>query len=263
MAVSKQFDRVFALALLSLLSLSPAAFAIPVDLSDGNPATTDAWATICQISFDVSTSVDNSFDTGANGWAIFTGSTSSETAVYKAIADILNPGDTQLTFDLYTLHSNPGHNLGRFRLAVTNDDRSLYGQGVECGNPSPEGTATWTVLDPISAVSLNGQTLTVQGDGSILASGTNPASDIVTIVTETSVSGITGFRLEVLQDASLPSSGPGRFGNGNFVLTELVVDQLAIGVVAVPSINKRGMIIFMVLAGLGAIYVLKGKKRTG
>ena len=36
--------------------------------------------------------------------------------------------------------------------------------------------------------------------------------------------GITGFRLEVLADSSFPDSGPGRNGNGNFVLTEFQVD---------------------------------------
>jgi len=137
---------------------------------------------------------------------------------------------------------------------VTNDDRSLYGQGIECGNPSPEGTATWTVLDPISAVSLNGQTLTIQGDGSILASGTNPASDVVTIVAETSISGITGFRLEALQDASLPSSGPGRFGNGNFVLTELVIDQEAFGSVVVPTVGTWAIVVMcLLMLGTGSL----------
>jgi hypothetical protein len=227
-----------------------------VDLSDGNPATTDAWATLCQALFDVSTSVDGSFDTGVNGWAIYppSGPIGSETAVYKAVTDISNPASTRLTFDLHTLHSNPGHNLGRFRIAVTNDDRSLYGQGVECGNPSPEGTATWTVLDPISAISLNGQTLTIQGDGSILASGTNPASDVVTIVAETAMSGITGFRLEALQDPSLPSGGPGRFSNGNFVLTELVVDQEAFGAVAVPTVGTWTIVVMcLLMLGTGSL----------
>jgi hypothetical protein len=178
----------------------------------------------------------------------------SETAVYKAVTDISNPGGTRFTFDLYSLHSNPGHNLGRFRLAVTTDDRSLYGQGIECGNLSPEGTATWTVLTPISAVSLNGQTLTIQGDGSILASGTNPASDVVTVVAETPLTGITGFRLEALQDASLPSNGPGRFSNGNFVLTELVVDQEALVLSAVPTLGVwTTAVMCLLMLGMGSL----------
>ena len=37
----------------------------------------------------------------------------------------------------------------------------------------------------------------------------------------TDLSGITGIRLEVLKDPSLPAGGPGFYLNGNFVLTEL------------------------------------------
>jgi hypothetical protein len=43
----------------------------------------------------------------------------------------------------------------------------------------------------------------------------------VTIVAETDLTDITGVRLEVLTDSRLPSKGPGRAPDGNFVLTEL------------------------------------------
>ena len=110
---SERFGRLCLFVSLGVLSLSPAAFAIPVALSDGNPATTDAWATICQGSFTVSSSVDGSFDTGVNGWAIYptVGPIGSETAVYKALTDISNPGGTRFTFELYSLHSNLAQQL--------------------------------------------------------------------------------------------------------------------------------------------------------
>ena len=44
---------------------------------------------------------------------------------------------------------------------------------------------------------------------------------MVTVVAETELTGITGLRLEVLTDPRLPSNGPGRAGDGNFVLNEL------------------------------------------
>ena len=62
-----------------------------------------------------------------------------------------------------------------------------------------------------------------QPDGSILASGKNAATAIYTIVAETDLTGITGVRLEVLPDDGLPSKGPGRAADGNFVLTEFEV----------------------------------------
>jgi len=74
-----------------------------------------------------------------------------------------------------------------------------------------------------------GVTLTIQGDGSILASGTSPATDVYTVTAFTSLTGITGIRLEVLENASLPGSGPGRQPlNGNFVLSEFQVDAAAV-----------------------------------
>jgi hypothetical protein len=51
--------------------------------------------------------------------------------------------------------------------------------------------------------------------------GKNPVKDTYTIAAQTKLNGITAIRLEVLPEASLPSKGPGRATNGNFVLNEL------------------------------------------
>jgi hypothetical protein len=66
-----------------------------------------------------------------------------------------------------------------------------------------------------------GATLTINKDGSILASGKSDAIDIYTVagLAETDKA-ITAVRLEVLADPSLPVKGPGRADNGNFVLNE-------------------------------------------
>ena len=81
---------------------------------------------------------------------------------------------------------------------------------------------SWTVLKPDSIASQEGVTLTVKEDGSILASGANPANDTYTLVVKSLPAGVTAFRLEVLPDDSLPLRGPGRAGNGNFVLSEFI-----------------------------------------
>jgi mono/diheme cytochrome c family protein len=81
---------------------------------------------------------------------------------------------------------------------------------------------SWTVLQPESATSQEGVTLTRQSDGSYLASGTNPAKDTYTISLKNLPAGVTAFRLDVLPDESLPNKGPGRAGNGNFVLSEFI-----------------------------------------
>ncbi len=88
------------------------------------------------------------------------------------------------------------------------------------------GAATsWTALTVTSATAAHGTQLVVQGDGSILAS--KPADkESYTITGTTGLHRLSGLRLEVLSDPSLPAKGPGTAGNGNFVLSEVA---LAVG----------------------------------
>lgn len=83
----------------------------------------------------------------------------------------------------------------------------------------------WTLLKPDALVSLEGVSLQALPDGSFLASGANPATDTVLFTTSKLPAATTAFRLEVLPDDSLPRKGPGRAGNGNFVLSEFVIHQ--------------------------------------
>ena len=84
----------------------------------------------------------------------------------------------------------------------------------------------WTVLKSETITSAEGVTLTAKDDGSILASGKNPETDTYTLVVKNPPPGITAFRLEVMPDDSLPKKGPGRAGNGNFVLSEFAVKHI-------------------------------------
>jgi mono/diheme cytochrome c family protein len=60
-------------------------------------------------------------------------------------------------------------------------------------------------------------------DGSQVATGKQAAKDTYTVVVELPPERVTGLRLEVLPDDSLPGKGPGRSKNGNFVLSEIAV----------------------------------------
>tara|TARA_R110002111_G_scaffold262504_1_gene338887 strand:- start:54257 stop:59398 length:5142 start_codon:yes stop_codon:yes gene_type:complete len=80
----------------------------------------------------------------------------------------------------------------------------------------------WTPLKPESLSATNESTLEVQPDLSVLAKGKNGKGDYE-IVTHTDLKGISAVRLEVLTDDSLPQKGPGRSGDGNFVLNEFEV----------------------------------------
>lgn len=82
---------------------------------------------------------------------------------------------------------------------------------------------TWQSLNNSTASSTDGSTLTVQPDGSFLASGTRPERDTYTIAGFATESTISGIRVQVLADPSLPMSGPGRQDNGNLHLSEIEV----------------------------------------
>ena len=86
-----------------------------------------------------------------------------------------------------------------------------------------EVISPWEILTPETFTSSGEATLTVQGDGSVLAGGKQPEKDVFTITLATTKKSLTGLRLELLVDDSLPMKGPGRQGNGNLHLNELQV----------------------------------------
>jgi len=78
--------------------------------------------------------------------------------------------------------------------------------------------AAWEQLEPATYRTSGGSTLTLQDDGSILASGESPETTSTSFAAWIEGEPITGLRLEVLPHDSLPVKGPGRAEKGNFVL---------------------------------------------
>lgn len=239
-----------ALALAGLLAATQLCSAVVVSLQN-------ATATFSQSAFgDFSIArAINGTTADDLGWAIYPNVSTSQTAVFETVSDIGFAGGSELTFTLTQTHAGTTqHLVGRFRLSVTTDARSEFADGLSSGG---DVTASWTVLASSSALSQNGQTLTQQGDNSLLASGAIPAMDIYTVTAITSLTGITGIRLEVLADASLPSNGPGLAPNGNFVLSEL-----SVSIAAVPEPVSGGVAGLVLLAGVAARRVSPRSRRA-
>jgi hypothetical protein len=93
--------------------------------------------------------------------------------------------------------------------------------------------ASWTPLAPREVSATNGVVLTVQPDGSVLASGPNPQLTSYTFTADTTLHGITGVQLEVIPDSSLPRGGPGRDGYGHLRVTGIQVETAP-----VPGANR-------------------------
>ena len=193
-----------------------------------------ATATFSQTEFSVWSAADGAID-NQTGWAIYPEIT-NQTAVFQTSTNVGFANGTILEFTIYQIHWNVNHTLGHFRLSVTTDDRATFADGLASGG---NVTATWSILYPYSSRSANGTTLTHLPDGSILASGKSPAVDIYTIRATTSLTNITGIRLEALQDPSLPFNGPGRRpDNGNFVVSELQLDADILPVTASIRVSE-------------------------
>ena len=89
---------------------------------------------------------------------------------------------------------------------------------------SGEKRGYWHRLIPVSAVSEQGQTVTVEDSGIVFITGKNPAKDNYNLQFATNLNNITGLRIEALPHESFTFGGLARSDSGNFVLTELTVD---------------------------------------
>jgi mono/diheme cytochrome c family protein len=85
-----------------------------------------------------------------------------------------------------------------------------------------KGGGEWFSLLPTKLEASNGATLSTQPDLSIIASGKNGKGNYV-VTAHTSLKGIKQIRLEALEDTRIPSKGPGRATDGNFVLVQFDV----------------------------------------
>jgi WD40 repeat protein len=81
----------------------------------------------------------------------------------------------------------------------------------------------WMRVDAKTLTASNGATLKKESDLSIVATGANNKGTY-TLVVETDLKDISGIRLEAIADARNPNGGPGRARDGNFVLSEFVVN---------------------------------------
>lgn len=97
---------------------------------------------------------------------------------------------------------------------------SATGQWVSESNPSGLHPR-WHLVTPSSASSsAGGIKLTVEKDGTVVASGANNRTDY-NLILPVPDHKVTGVLLEVLPDPSLASFGPGRAADGNFIVSEI------------------------------------------
>ena len=225
-----------ALACLLLLSWCPSALGALVDLDNNKGAATffQNQGGVEGDKHDPKKSVDQ-VTTGVEGWAIFDDSgvpepTDAQTAVWQTINNVSAP---QLVFSLiqnfdpFPAGTVDKHLIGHYRFAVTSADRSLFGNSAgQVGDDS-----IWTpLLNPVTTGPA-GMIFNLVGpnNSEVLVGGTIPGTATYETTFYGNFSNITGIRLDVLPDNSLPFGGPGLAPqNGNFVLTEITMEAVPI-----------------------------------
>jgi mono/diheme cytochrome c family protein len=125
--------------------------------------------------------------------------------------------------------------------------------------------SAWTVWVPKEAKGSAGTKLAPQPDGSFLAAkGAVPDQEKFEFVSEAPERPLTGLRLEALVDPSLPQSGPGRAGSGNFQLSRVRVEiESAEGVRREVALSKAVADFEQNSEALAVASALTGKKGGG
>jgi hypothetical protein len=224
----------FALLIAFMLLGLPKAEAAPITLQNATATYSESTATGGS-DFPISQAIDGTLS-GSSCWAIFNTdaatTVANQTAVFETATNLGNGAGG--TFEIKMIQDTADrHLIGKFRISVTTDDRNTFADALSSGG---NVTATWTVLTPTSVTSANGTTFSIQGDDSVLVTnpGSIPNRDTYTFTATSNLNSITGIRLEVLTDASLPNS-PGLNTNNNLALTEFQVDYTPNSTAASPG----------------------------
>ena len=114
--------------------------------------------------------------------------------------------------------------VATFNLRLTEPDDEVQA-ALEAWIAAGTDTDDWEVLVPTTAGTSTSQVLHCDADGILTATGDIPETDTYTLVLDPGRRRIGSLRLEVLPASGQP--GPGRAGNGNFVVNDVEVRTTA------------------------------------
>jgi hypothetical protein len=117
----------------------------------------------------------------------------------------------------------------RLREASTSARQRAWEQAtlaeIESGNVQRD----WQPFGVTKFESEQGQTLSREGDGSLLLTGKNPKNDNYRLELKSGLTSLTGIRIEAVPHAAFTKGGFARSDSGNFVLTDFSVELLRKG----------------------------------
>jgi hypothetical protein len=142
-------------------------------------------------------------------------------AINKEIEEELN---TEATREKVAKWENTLAELDAQRERFEEDELpGRFDQWVQKLPKKPPDQPDWVILGNAEPKSLEGAIFVPQSDGSFLLAGLNPKNDRWVVTTKVDLPSVRAIRIEALTDKSLKKKGPGRAGNGSFVLSDLRV----------------------------------------
>ena len=196
----------FAAALLSLGVFQTKATNVPLT---GATATFDQGGP-----YNIGSTLDGSIIDTGSGWGVFNGQFTDQTAFWTAGSPVTSASGLIVTMPQF--FGDAEHHIQKFRLSLTTD-----------AIPSLGGS--WTQVSPGFTFASGGVTLANVGSNTMLATGVGRTTFRLGVVGP--VTNATGFRLEVFpEDYNMSDALPaslGRASNGNFVLSQFMVDTPA------------------------------------
>ncbi|MCH2179268.1 MAG: PSD1 and planctomycete cytochrome C domain-containing protein [Mariniblastus sp.] len=115
--------------------------------------------------------------------------------------------------------------IGQLKTAMAAQADALTGDQENWEAGIRDRAFTWNHLRPLDLQTYHGTEYKVLKDDSVLMTGPVTDEDCYLVTLDLPAGVHRALRLEVLPDPSLPQRGPGRAGNGNFVVTQLRVVQ--------------------------------------
>jgi len=145
----------------------------------------------------------------------------------------------------------------------TNTNTNLAERMAAWEKNLPESTGDWVVLDPSEWLNF-GTKFEKQWDLSMVGGGDLQTGDTMHLWIDTTLTNITGFRLEALTNANLMYGGPGETGHGSFLLKEFSVKAWAMENPAVTNeVKFRRAVADAEAPGFGVTNAIDGKTDKG
>lgn len=155
-------------------------------------------------------------------FSVFNNGDESTTTVPKSDADVAAYSGLKAAFDekLSTLQTQ----LAEAQLTQAAEFTKWQQENLNSLKTAAKDPVKFHVLKQPAYSSEAGILFEQQNGGVVLVSGENPERAVYTITGQSDLQSVTGLRLDVFPDKSLPANGPGRVAHGNFVLSELTME---------------------------------------